>query len=45
MTSQQCQQWKNWGIDYLTKNLKINKKLAKKEMEWLNLEFGLKISD
>ena len=45
MTTAQADQWKAWGIDYLRKNLKLNKTLAEKEMRWMNLQWGLKYSD
>jgi hypothetical protein len=45
MTVAQGDQWKAWGIDYLRKNLKLNKTLAEKEMQWMNVQWGLKYSD
>jgi hypothetical protein len=45
MTTTQADEWKAWGIDYLRKNLKLNKALAEKEMQWVNLQWGLKYSD
>ena len=45
MTVNQADQWKAWGIEYLRKNLKINKTLAEKEMQWMNVQWGLKYSD
>lgn len=45
MTTAQADQWKAWGVDYLRKNLKLNKTLAVKEMQWVNLQWGLKYSD
>lgn len=45
MTTSQADQWKSWGIDYLRKNLKLNKTLAEKEMQWMNVQWGLKYSD
>jgi len=45
MTTAQADQWKAWGTDYLRKNLKLNKTLAEKEMQWINLQWGLKYSD
>ena len=45
MTTAQADQWKAWGVDYLRKNLKINKTLAEKEMQWINVQWGLKYSD
>ena len=45
MTTAQSDEWKAWGIDYLRKNLKLNKTLAEKEMQWMNVQWGLKYSD
>jgi hypothetical protein len=45
MTTTQADEWKAWGADYLRKNLKLNKTLAEKEMQWVNLQWGLKYSD
>ena len=45
MTTAQADEWKEWGVDYLRKNLKLNKVLAGKEMQWVNLQWGLKYSD
>jgi hypothetical protein len=45
MTTAQADEWKAWGVDYLRKNLKLNKTLAEKEMQWVNLQWGLKYSD
>jgi hypothetical protein len=45
MTVAQGDQWKAWGIDYLRKNLRLNKTLAEKEMQWINVQWGLKYSD
>jgi hypothetical protein len=45
MTVAQGDQWKAWGVDYLRKNLKLNKTLAEKEMQWMNVQWGLKYSD
>ncbi len=45
MTVAQGDQWKAWGTDYLRKNLKLNKTLAEKEMQWMNVQWGLTYSD
>ena len=45
MTTTQADEWKAWGVDYLRKNLKLNKALAEKEMQWVNLQWGLNYSD
>lgn len=45
MTVAQSNEWKEWGVAYLRKNLKMNKALAEREMMWINLQWGLKYSD
>ena len=45
MTMVQSDEWKAWGVDYLRKNLKLNKTLAEKEMQWINVQWGLKYSN
>ena len=45
MTVEQADEWKKWGVEYLRKNLKINKASAEKEMLWVNLMWGLKYSN
>ena len=45
MTVAQSEEWKAWGIAYLRKNLKMNKKLAEKEMAWFNVQWVLKYED
>ena len=45
MTMDQADEWKVWGTDYLRKNLKLAKVSAEKEMQWVNLQWGLKYSD
>lgn len=45
MTCAQADEWKDWGISYLRENLKLNKHLAEREMQWINLQWGLKYSD
>ena len=45
MTIEQNDQWKAWGKKYLIKNLRINAKLADREMAWVSLQWGLKFSD
>lgn len=45
MTSEECTEWMEWGIEYLKKTLKINKKLAEMEMSMFNLSYGLKITE
>lgn len=45
MTMEQNKKWQLWGIEYLRKNLKLNKKVAEREMAMINLMWGLKYSD
>jgi len=45
MTIEQNDQWKEWGKKYLIKNLRINAKLAEREMVWVSLQWGLKFSN
>ena len=45
MTIEQNDQWKAWGKKYLIKNLRINAKLAEREMVWVSLQWGLKFSN
>jgi hypothetical protein len=45
MTTAQSEEWKKWGANYLRENLKVSKKLAEREMMWVNLQWGLKYSD
>ena len=45
MTKDQNYEWMVWGTDYLKKQLKTNKKLAEREMGWINLNWGLRTSD
>lgn len=43
MTESQNLEWMEWGVSYLRKQLRINKKLAEREMGWINLSWGLKL--
>jgi hypothetical protein len=45
MTETQNEEWREWGVDYLRKSLKMNKVLAKNEMLWFNLQWGLKCAE
>jgi hypothetical protein len=45
MTVAQNEEWKQWGVAYLRKNLRVNKALAEREMQWSSLMWGLKFSD
>lgn len=42
MSPQQNDEWQDWGVEYLRKNLKFNKKVAQTEMAWVSLMWGLK---
>jgi len=42
MSPEQNDEWQNWGVEYLRKNLKFNKKVAQTEMAWISLMWGLK---
>ena len=43
MTEKQNDEWNEWGKKYLTKHLKIPAKTAEREMQWINLMWGLKL--
>lgn len=45
MTVAQNEEWKQWGVNYLRKNLRVPKYLAEREMMWTSLQWGLKFSD
>lgn len=45
MTVEQNNQWKEWGMEYLRKELRFSKKVAEIEMAWISLMWGLKFSD
>jgi len=45
MTTAQNEEWREWGVDHLIKSLKMNKALAKNEMLWFNLQWGLKCAE
>jgi len=46
MTEAQNKEWKKWGITHLRKKKRhFNKFLAERQMAWLDLYCGLKISD
>jgi len=45
MTVTQSDEWKAWGKKYIMKNLNKYAKQAESEMQWFNLQFGLKYSD
>ena len=43
MTEHQNKQWRDWGIKYLKKELKLYKAYAVKHMAWFDLMYGLKL--
>ena len=45
MTEAQNEEWKSWGKKYFQKNFRMYAKQAEKEMMWINLMWGLKLSD
>lgn len=45
MTKQQNIEWNKWGTDYIKKEYKIPKEMAKIQMSMVDLNWGLKISD
>ena len=45
MTMDQNAEWQRWGKKYLQKNLNMYAKQAEKEMQWISLMWGLKLSD
>lgn len=45
MTADQNETWQRWGKKYLQKNLNMYAKQAEKEMQWISLMWGLKLSD
>jgi hypothetical protein len=45
MTTQQNEEWMEWGRKYLQNHLKMYSKAAKKEMSMVALMWGLKLSD
>jgi len=45
MTEQQYDEWKTWSSQYLRENLKMTKTEADKNMGWIGLMYGLKVSD
>lgn len=45
MTMEQYEQWKEWGAEYIRKNLRLRKEASKKQMGWFALNYGLKFSD
>jgi hypothetical protein len=45
MTFEQGEELKEWGKQYLMKELKMRAAYAQKEMQWFNVMWGLKYSD
>ena len=45
MTTEQNDEWKEWGISEIRKRFRYNKKWAQKEMGMIALMWGLKFSD
>jgi hypothetical protein len=45
MTFEQGEQLKEWGKQYLMKELKMRAAYAEQEMRWFNVMWGLKYSD
>jgi len=46
MTMEQRNQWMEWGVDYLRKNNRYTtKKQAEINMSWVDMQWGLKVSD
>jgi hypothetical protein len=45
MTEAEYDQWKKWGIEYLRKNLKMDKTIAEREMAMVGLNWGLKFAE
>jgi hypothetical protein len=44
MSPEQNDEWQNWGVEYLKKKFKWNKKVAQTEMAWISLMWGLKFN-
>ena len=45
MTVEQNDEWKNWGVKYLIKELKMTKTYAERQMGMISLMWGLKFSN
>ena len=45
MTVEQGEEFKEWGKRYLMKELQMRAKQAETEMQWINLQWGLKYSN
>jgi hypothetical protein len=45
MTEEQNKEWREWGVKHIKKKKRIYAKWAEREMAWLDVYCGLKISD
>jgi hypothetical protein len=45
ITVEQSNEWKSWGEAYLKKLFKWNDVTSRKEMDWMNVMYGLKYSN
>jgi hypothetical protein len=45
MTEEQNKEWREWGTKHIKKKKRHYSKIAAREMAWLDLYCGLKISD
>ena len=45
LTTEQNDEWKEWGVNEIRKRFRYNKKWAEKEMGWITLMWGLKFND
>ena len=45
MTEAQNAEWREWGVKFISKKRRLGDKLASREMAWLDVYCGLKISD
>jgi hypothetical protein len=44
MTEAQNKEWIDWGVNYLIKKKRFNKKIAEREMAWIDLFCGLRLN-
>jgi len=44
MTQEQSEEWCVWGTEYIRKNFKLSKVMARKKMDWANLMWGLTVA-
>ena len=45
MTREQNLEWLEWGTNYIKKELRISKQWAKREMDMIDLGWGLRINE